>query len=356
MKPHNGRLKRLAGNILILSISFILALFLGEILARIVFHESMDFDMEMWKYANRIKIISDNPEAGFEHRPDSTAHLMGVDVATNRFGLRSNEIELEKPANTYRIVVIGDSVTFGWGVPQDQTYSAQLERILNTEPPAGFPQDVQFEVLNLGVGNYNTAQEIARLQDIGLQFDPDLILLGYFINDAELTPQPNTNFLIENSYLFAFLLSRLRILSFGNAETLTYVDYYRGLYEDQQPGWGKTKASLADLVDIGQDQNIPVVMFIIPELHNLSESYPFKEIHKELTLIGTESELPVVDLFPIFHNYTPEEALWVSPTDAHHNIEAQSMIADGILNALQPDKTPILDLTVFEQDSSILSP
>ncbi|MEN8217867.1 MAG: GDSL-type esterase/lipase family protein [Pseudomonadota bacterium] len=221
---------------------------------RILFYESMDFDMEMWKYATIMKIQSNNPRIGHEHRPNCRAWLMGVEVKTNSFGLRNNETTLEKPPNTYRIVVLGDSITMGWGVPQDQTYPTQLERMFNTQAPEGFPLHMHYEILNLGIGNYNTAQEVTRLRHIGLQFDPDLILLAFFINDAEPVPQQKSGFLIEHSYLYTFVLSRLKRVSFGNTKPLTFKDYYRGLYTENQQGWQATKAALVELVDIGYEQ------------------------------------------------------------------------------------------------------
>lgn len=311
-----------------------LALLLTEGLTRVIFRRSMDFDMEMWKYATQIKAVSDDPVVGYEHRPDAQAFLMGTEITTNSQGLRGDEISMQKPPGTYRVAVIGDSITLGWGVEADETYPARLEDLLNASPPDGFPEDAQYEVLNLGVGNYNTVQEVRRLRSVGLPFEPDLIVLGYFINDAEPTPQVHEGYLIEHSYLYAFTLSRLRTLDFGGVDALTYEDYYAGLYADGQAGWKASQAGLAELAALGAQQDIPVAMFIIPELHNLSDDYPFQDIHGRLVRAGEDAGLPVVDLYPAFAGHTPEQSLWVSPTDAHHNAEAQAMIAQGIYDAL----------------------
>ena len=67
------------GKGLTLVISVVLTLLLGEVLVRVVFRQSMDFDMEMWKYATQVKIASDDPRMGYEHRPNSRAFLMGVE-------------------------------------------------------------------------------------------------------------------------------------------------------------------------------------------------------------------------------------------------------------------------------------
>lgn len=331
----SGLFKEILKNALALLIGLVLALLGGEVVARIVFHESMDFDMEMWKYATQIKVARDDSQVGYEHRADVSARLMGVEISTNSFGLRGDATMLQKPNDTYRVVVVGDSITLGWGVPGDETYPAQLERLLNTAPPGGFPQDVHYEVLNLGVGNYNTVQEVARLRNVGLQFDPDLILLGYFINDAEPTPQPRHGFLIENSYLYTFVISRMRQFDVQDGARLSYDEYYRGLYADDRPGWQATQAALRDLVEIGHERGIPVAVFIIPELHDLSSTYPFADIHQILLDTAAGLGLPAVDLYPAFGGYSPEEDLWVTPTDAHHNAVAQAMLAQAIYDALE---------------------
>jgi len=331
-KPAVVKFTRIAANLGAMCVSLVVALALGEMLVRAAFHRSMDFDMEMWKYATQIKIASTDPRVVHEHRPNGAAFLMGVEVSTNSFGLREAGRTKAKPPSTYRIVALGDSTTMGWGVAQDMTYPAQLERMLNAKPPKGFREDLRYEVLNLGIGNYNTSQEVLRLRSLGLALDPDLIILGYFINDAEPTPKPNRGFLIERSYLFAFVASRIRFVKPG---TGNYLDYYRNLYGENQPGWKASQAALGDLALIGRERSIPAMMFIIPEMHDLSDRYPFAGIHRRLEEVGATLGLPVVDLLPVFNGRKPESALWVSPLDAHHNAEAQELLAKGIYNALE---------------------
>jgi len=336
--PTPSKLRRAAGSLVVVCIGLAVGLGLGEILVRIAFHRSMDFDMEMWKYARQIKVRSDDPRVVHEHRPNGRAFLMGVEVTTNSFGLREGERTKVKPPRTYRIIALGDSITMGWGVPQGMTYPAQLERSLNAQPPKGFPEGLHYEVLNLGVGNYNTAQEVMRLRNLGLALDPDLIVLGYFINDAEPTPKPSRGFLIEHSYLFAFAVSRIRLVK---RSTSTYLDYYRDLYGDDKPGWQEARAALRDVATISRERSIPAMIFIIPEMHELSDRYPFAGIHRRLEQVAATIGLPVVDLFPAFKGRKPESALWVSPLDAHPNAEAQGLLAKGIYGALETHASQI---------------
>lgn len=103
----------------------------------------------------------------------------GVPVRINSLGFRDpREYSLQKPPGTFRIVVIGDSVTFGHGALFETTYPYLLEQRLRQWRP-----DVRWEVWNLGVPGYNTRQELIYLKEIGRQFAPDLVVVGFYPND-----------------------------------------------------------------------------------------------------------------------------------------------------------------------------
>ncbi len=172
---------------------------------------------------------------GHEHIPDSEAVLMGVHVKINSAGLRDREFNLTKPQEAHRILVLGDSTTFGWGVPQEKTYPKLLEQKLNASPPTGWPRHV--EVVNTGVGNYNTAQEVAYFKERGRLFQPNMVLLAYFINDAEETPRLERGWLARESYLYVFSNSAWDGMLRHMHQRPNFKDYYLSLYEDGKPGW-----------------------------------------------------------------------------------------------------------------------
>jgi lysophospholipase L1-like esterase len=185
-------------------LAFTVAVFAGflEIALRVIFAHSLDFSMEMWKYAVALKQPVADPKLSFIHRPNGSAFLMGVELSTNSATLRDREYSKEKPAGVYRIVALGDSTTLGWGAPIDQTAPKLIERELNNTGTAG-----RFEVLNAGVGNYNTVQEVEHYLTIDRAFQPDLVILEYFINDAEPVPRERNAGLLGH-YLAAFAFSR----------------------------------------------------------------------------------------------------------------------------------------------------
>jgi lysophospholipase L1-like esterase len=322
-------IRSIGGVIFIILLNMLVVLLIGESLTRIAFHRSMNFDMEMWKYAGQLKRTNPNPKIGHEHRPSVSAYLMGAQVDLNSHGMRGEEVPLKKAAGIFRIVLLGDSLTMGWGVPQKQIYAYLLEKELNNSPPAGFSRGTRFEVLNFGVGNYNTVQEVSLLQLKGMAFKPDLILIGYFINDAEKLEPRKSNFLVTHSFLYAFGKSVInRFFSDNNKD---FKSYYRNLYGENQEGWQECQQSLRDLVALSRKYGVPAVMFILPELHDLSNKYPFIDIHLQITKAATSIGLPVIDFFEDFTKYSGhEEEIWVSPTDAHPNALAQPIIAHAL--------------------------
>ena len=101
----------------------------------------------------------------------------GVPVRTNALGFRSTRDDrIAKNPNTFRILVLGDSVTFGHGAVHD--YPAVLESQLKQWRP-----EVDWQVWNLGVPGYNTSQELSYLHEVGPSYQPDLVIVGFFIND-----------------------------------------------------------------------------------------------------------------------------------------------------------------------------
>lgn len=111
--------------------------------------------------------------------PGYDGWFAGVPVKINALGFRDRrEYSFDKPPNTFRILVLGDSVTFGHGTLDDTTYPYLLEQQLRKWRPG-----VNWEVWNLGVPGYNTRQELAYLEEIGPRAQPDLVIVGFYPND-----------------------------------------------------------------------------------------------------------------------------------------------------------------------------
>src|SRR5205814_1109641 len=94
----------------------------------------------------------------------------------NAGGWRDEERTIEKRPGSYRIVAVGDSVTYGAVVAKNDTWTAQLQRKLRD---AG----MSAEVINIGYGGWSTDQELEALLREGLAYKPDLVVLQFCVND-----------------------------------------------------------------------------------------------------------------------------------------------------------------------------
>lgn len=111
--------------------------------------------------------------------PNYTGWFAGVPIHINSLGFRDDrDYALKKGPSTFRILVLGDSVTFGHGSVAGHTYPFLLEQKLKAWRP-----DVDWQVWNLAVPGYNTSQELAHLLQVGPSYTPDLVVIGFFDND-----------------------------------------------------------------------------------------------------------------------------------------------------------------------------
>lgn len=118
-----------------------------------------------------------HPLLGYDGLPGARGRFHGAIVTHNSLGNRGPEAAFAKPAGVRRIVLIGDSQTWGYGVGDDETIAAQLWRLLNEG--GGQPH----EVLNLGVGGYGTDQAFLKYLVQGRLYAPDVVVLTVFKND-----------------------------------------------------------------------------------------------------------------------------------------------------------------------------
>ena len=309
-------------NALVLAITLVLAYGGIELYISKVVDDGMQFDLEMWRYARAIKRKSANPAIGHEHTPGTRAHLMGVDVAISSQGLRDREFALTPPPGRTRIMMLGDSLTFGWGVPGERTWSKRLEEKLRA---AG--RDV--EVINTGVGNYNTEMQVAYFLERGARFRPHYVVLNYFINDAEPTPQYRTTFLSENSRAYVYLASRIdMVLRMAGGGTRTdWRTYYASLYE-QGNGPARVAAAVERLAAYCRDNGIKLMLANYPELRQPA-NYPFPQVNEFVSRVARENALPYIDMLPVVRDLPPE-SLWVTPPDPHPSIAAHEAFANEL--------------------------
>jgi lysophospholipase L1-like esterase len=315
-------------NLIVLVIAILFCCIAMEVALRVIFAHSLDFSMEMWKYAVKLKRPVANPDLSFAHAPNRSAFLMGVPVSINSEGLRDREFSLEKPPGVYRVMMLGDSTTLGWGVRQEDTAAKLLERKLNEALPPGFNH---VEVMNTGVGNYDTVQEVTYYETIGWKYHPDLVVLVFFINDPEPVPVEKKGFLIDRSYLIAFATNRIDGVMRHAGVRPDWKTYYASLYDDDRPGFQACKEALVSLANSSRSHDAKLLVAILPELHQINgDSYPFRAAHQKIKDVMASENVSVLELIDGLKDRGPEETLWVTALDDHPNAKANNLISDQL--------------------------
>jgi len=164
---------------LALGSGLVIALILGEFLARLFELAPPQIRVEKWRMR-----LSENPEMVYEPIPNMSASSLDMQYylypdQSNNLGFRG-ENPLSREAVDLRVIVLGDSVVAGIWVDSPEHL---MTHILQEKLKNLFAHP---EVLNFGVPGYNTAQEIAILKDRGISLKPDIVILGYCLNDETI--------------------------------------------------------------------------------------------------------------------------------------------------------------------------
>ncbi|MBI5629698.1 MAG: SGNH/GDSL hydrolase family protein [Elusimicrobia bacterium] len=302
---------------------------MAEAFLRLGFLLVQNYDVEMWKYSQLLK-RSVGDARSHVHRPGASARIMGVEVRINSKGLRGPEKAYDKPAGVYRVLVLGDSLTFGFGVAQDKTFCRRIEEALNRGPrrPAGR----RYEVINAGVGNYGTAQELAYLRQEGYKYRPDHIILAFFINDAESAQKYRLNFLARHSMICVVGKLMARAWKVSRSPGRQYAAYYNSLYAGER--WPRYKALLEEAADQAQALDAKLTVLLLPDLHELKD-YPFAPIHQRIRRVFETRGCVVIDALEAFGGEGEPHRWWVARDDTHPNQEAHQVIAELVLQKIK---------------------
>jgi hypothetical protein len=279
-----------------------------------------------------------------------------IEHPTNSLGFRGPEFSNAKSPGALRLLFLGDSFTFGEGVRFADTYAEVTAELLRKRVSA----ERHVESYNLGVGGHNTRQSLQVLRMSLEPFSPDIVVLGYVLNDAEpplfqyhaatnsVSRRPRERIVPEGlgdafppeSFLFQLRTTKLvwQIVQNGNRSEAT-VAHYRSLYGDSSSGWRDSRKALRQIIEICRSRNIPFYVVLFPILHELTDDYPFQDIHGEIAQTLEASGGIVIDLFPRLKGKDARN-LWVHPTDQHPNETVHRIAAEALVEQITRD--PVL--------------
>ena len=297
------------------------------------------------------------------HKPDFRGRWDSTWYETNGRGWRGPELPATKPAGEFRILALGDSCTFGKGVLEQETWPRALEAELSRDLPAGR----SVRVVNLGVNGYATRDYVHVFETDGRDLQPDLVVVGYNINDFPNPVRSADNKVFHaaggEDNLRAKLrrwmgpklrdeLNRLAIYRFARA---TYYDMSRERDYAQMEAIAKSKSSadvegldqgfereealIRRLVDGAAQVEARVVFFLFPYESMVyladSDRGPEERVREMTADLG----VPYVDVASAFreeaHATQPPRRLFVRGDRYHPNAAGYRLTAATLAGALR---------------------
>ena len=171
-------MKRLLQNLFLSLAAILVCAFLVEAFFRVLGHgRGAPSSEATGPTAEHYRFNGYHPLLGYDGLPNVQGRFHGQTVTHNSKGNRGAEVGFEKPAGLKRVVILGDSQAWGYGVGDDETIAAQLSRLLNEGDAP------RYQVLNLGVGGYGTDQAFLKYLVQGMRYAPDVVVLTVFKND-----------------------------------------------------------------------------------------------------------------------------------------------------------------------------
>lgn len=255
-----------------------------------------------------------------------------ITFKTNSSGFRDTEFELEKKSDRYRIALLGDSFGFGYGVRKEDGVADRIEVLL------GRNIKKKVEVYNFSVVGYSTMEEAILLESTVLKYQPDLIIVWFYINDPKylgrLEDIQSDLFKVfpvlrKHSSFFYFFGSRFDEI-IPRKKT---VEIFRALYQDGDKRWMNCEESLRKMGQLAAENGIPIYLFFHPVLYDLREEYPFSDIHQKVIETAEGFGIKAYDLLDAFKD-KDEKTFWIHPQDMHPNEIAHEIAAEFVVGVL----------------------
>lgn len=345
-------MKKVLFQIMAVSLTVFLTLLLLEIGVRLFWRNLQDPIIPLSLKTHR---LSGNPKLGYELIPNSSAFEDGEWYRINGDGIRDKKYPQQKQQGIFRIAAVGDSLTFGMGVESDNTWPKQLEAALRR-------MSIQAEVINFGVMGYDTTQMAELIESKILTFSPDMIIIGYCLNDIGILSREGSvlsqyrgyhQFLTTGISWLDGLLSHLRLhrlfknrlyLKKTKAHTqpphfsrdghrvlqVGLQNYIIGAY-NEPANRSRLEQSFQKMRQLTEGK-IPILLAIYPELYNF-ESYPYREVHSEVARLAKDFGFKVLDPLADFLKHDPRK-LRVSYSNLHPNRAGNAVFSRAVARFL----------------------
>ena len=286
-------------------------------------------------YKSGIFEISENRHLGWQL-------AKGGDHNSHR--MRDDEYDIAKPANTYRVAVIGDSVTYGMGVKRPNIFADVLESMLDDK--AG----TRVEVLNFGVIAYNPFQVYTDLVNRVLKFSPDMVIYTFAPDDVETTPvvlEINGSYYINFNRLegwnlfnndIHWALYRLSSLYRFVYEQIVTLIIEREDIEEMTTNPSVAWSIVSKLASISQQNSADFLLVLSPPLSSNDSATALFRYERDFDIVrqyASSAGLEVIDLGEIYSKQG--DAIKIKEDDYEHpNALGHRLIAERLARHIRP--------------------
>ncbi len=344
--------------------STILMFFVLEIGLRIIGYDAL----KRFKNGRELTLQpSTNNDVIYELIPNAKGYIWGTEVEINAKGYRGRMGSVGK-FDGFRIIVIGDSITFGNKIPLESTYANQLHETLNKSCSNNY------EVLNFGVGGYDILQEISLLEHKGLAYKPNLVVIGFCLNDVGIA-SPNLEYIkrvkkykssiIFQSRVAQFIVDKIEKNRIGvwlneknkpqnflkdyksKIEKIENNEYmlhemmrvapngHPSIWYDNKYRIGRLRYAFQRLAQLAKKENFKVAIVIFPWLVGNENIYPHRMAHLITTYEAKRVGFDVIEVFDEFMAAGMEN-LKVSENDAiHPNHKGNEIVAKKLVKYIR---------------------
>ncbi len=255
-------------------------------------------------------------------KPNISVAKWGARWTTNRFGMRDDPCTIEKPAGTFRIALVGDSIGSGWGVGDGEGFEPTLERSLSERSlAAGGPR---VEILNCAVPGHAPGQRWEHFRKIGAATAPDLIVYEATLAD------PGWDERRLRSVLARGLIAPWQDTPYKKAIATARVapgrdhDWYKEILKPYR--WEILKSVYQTIANDCRTAEIPCVWVLVPRVGREGDA---AERSRLIDLARSVGFTTTLDASNAYAGIDPGE-LAIGPDDYHPNARGHKLLAKRI--------------------------
>jgi lysophospholipase L1-like esterase len=329
-----SRLKRVLQNLALSGSVFLLCIAASELVLRL-------------KGYGNLEIYEPDPALYWKLKPnqDCFTKVDHKPVHINSLGTRGPEFPVDKPANTFRILSLGDSRTFGWGLTESETYSARLQKLL--QESIGKRREVQ--VINAGVNAWSYQQMSVYFREYGLRYNPDAVILAEANLWTQFSEQNSPEFvkkfmlrvrlknLLRRSALYHYVIE-IKLQDFYQRHRAKFIPVdpkQDALFKEQQEKDPEAafRSAIESLCSLALSNRVTPILLYLPTLSDLSATNEpaILRIKRDLS---RKLNIPFLDVTSMVRPQAKD--LYLEADPVHFNTSGNDIVARQLAETMGP--------------------